>query len=237
MRQFWNIACQTTGSSFGKVALVTLAAALTFGCGSASNNDQGVSVTLYQMVPSSSAVPLSVSTEGVVSTGALSGTYGFQNNLSSQGFRLQRIFLRFFVEASDEQPPETTVAIGAVLGPAGTAEVLPGEDVQDGTLPDGFNDLPNSALVSAFVIPPEIKSWLNLNRDLLPEPPYSLTIEAFGIGITTAGDQLETNPLSTSVTITPDVIINPEAGGEEESAADPEVNPLDESATGGDSDL
>lgn len=190
-----------------------------WGCGSASNNDQGMSFTLFQMTPSSSSVPLSTSREGTTSTGALSGTYGFQNNLLGQGVRLQRVFLRFFVEGSGEQPPETTVAIGAVLGPAGPAPADP-DGSAGGSLPEGFENIPNTASVSAFMLPPEIMSWLNLNRSLLPEPPYSITIEAYATGITTAGDRLDTNPLGTSVTITPDVVINPSGEGEGEGGSE-----------------
>jgi hypothetical protein len=196
-----------------------LAVGALWGCGSASNNDQGASFTLFQMTPSSSSVPLSRSEEGTTSTGALTGTYGFQNNLLGQGIRLQRLFLRFFVEGSSEQPPETTVAIGAVLGPAGPAPA-DSDGSPGGSLPEGFESIPNTANISAFVLPPEIMSWLNLNRSLLPEPPYSITIEAYATGITTAGDRLDTNPLGTSVTITPDVVINPSGGGEGQEGAD-----------------
>lgn len=224
MRQIWSMAQRSALGLAVKAMLVGLVASAVFGCGSASNNDQGASVTLYLMQPSSTSVPLSTSTEGVTSTGALSGTYGFQNNLLGQGIRLQRIFLRFYVEASSAQPPETTVAIGSVLGPAGPAPLDP-DGSAGGSLPPGFESIPNVALVTAHVIPPEIMTWLNLNRGLLPEPPYSLTIEAYGTGLTTSGDRLDTNPLATSVTITPDIVINPsgdaegDSGGSSSSAA------------------
>ena len=203
--------------NLAKALVVALLAAGMFGCGSASNNDQGVSFTLYSLEPESNSVPLSTTTEDETSTGAVQGTYGFQNNLLGQGIRLQRVFLSFYVEGSSNQPPDTTVAIGAVLGPAGPAPV-DGDGSAGGSLPGAFDDIPNSKSVTAFVVPPEIMSWLNLNKASLPEPPYSLTIDAYATGLTTAGDRLDTNPLSASITITPDVILNP-TSDESESAA------------------
>jgi hypothetical protein len=95
-----------------------------------------------------------------------------------------------------------------VFGPAGPAPLDP-DGTGGGSLPPGFENIPNDRQLSAFVLPPEIMTWLNLNRSSLPEPPYSITIDAYGTGISTAGNRLDTNSLATSVTILPDVFLNP----------------------------
>jgi len=191
------------GAAAKALAVGAIAGAL-FGCGSASN-DQGTSFTLVDVVPGTTEnplteVPLSTTDGDGTTTGAVRGVYTLQNNIARQGIRVQRINLSFFIEGSDVQPPSTTLAAGAVLGPV--------EQTGDGSLPPGFGGA-SSKVVSSFVVPVEIMTWLNLNRAQLPEPPYTLTIDASVSGVTTAGDGIESNSFATLISILPDVVIEP----------------------------
>lgn len=204
MRRMFSFSVSSVGV---RSLFLGVVASVALGCGG-SGNDQGTSFTLYNIAPASVDVPLSTTDGDGTTTGAIRGVYSLQNNIARQGVRVQRIRLSFYVEGSDVQPPDTTVAAGGIMGPTQP-------DGEGGSLPPGFNQ-PPSLDISSFVVPPEIMTWLNLNRASLPEPPYSLTVDATVNAVTTAGDNLDSNNLATVIAILPDVVIEPEAPAEGE---------------------
>lgn len=198
-------------TAVAKALSAALIASAMLGCGTASN-DQGTSFSLTNVSPAANEVPLSTTDGDGTTTGAVRGAYTVQNNLARQGIRIQRINLSFFIEGSDSQPPSTTLAAGGVLGPAEP-------DGDDGSLPPGFGGSPEIS-VNSFVVPVEIMTWLNLNRAQLPEPPYTLTVDATVSGTTTSGGGIESNSFATLISILPDVVIAPSAPeGEGEAPA------------------
>ena len=112
-----------------------LAGAGLYGCGTATNNDQGVSFTLlgfFAEFPDSGKgcvdlpagalgmiVPLS---SGETETGQnVSGVLtimGLQNNLSQVFVRTERIFIDYYIEGASMQPPSTTLATRQGRAPA-----------------------------------------------------------------------------------------------------------------------
>lgn len=205
---------------------VAVASLLTFiGCGSSgTSNDQGVSFTLYSLFEdgecdtglAGAIVPLSVDPEQLGSGGGVVAYLGLQNNLA-QGLRTRRAFLKYYVEGATVQPPDTSQALGVFMGP--------GTETPNSSLPEGFGGgtgaggsaaLGNIACAGIELVPPEILSYLNLNRNTLPEPPYKMRVEIAVSGIGTAGDEYTSNPLDTHIEVVQDNIITP-ANGETSS--------------------
>lgn len=189
-------------------------ALLAVGCGSASNNDQGVSFTNLGF--------FSADDEGVCEDGGITGIgvtlgsstgdgnitgisvcMGIQNNLSGQFIRSDRAIVSYSVPGSSIQPPSAVVPFTIVLGPGSTGP--------DSTLPDGVNN-PSKVIVGVDVLPSEIRSFLSLNRESFPEAPYTLIANVTVSGITSAGDRLETNEASLAIEVVVDNPINPTAG-------------------------
>ena len=189
-----------------------------FGCGSASNNDQGVAFLFsgfYAAVDGDTfltglSVPLTNSTgndnEDAPFAGSVVAALGFQNNLAGQGIQVQRVFLSFFIPGASVQPPSTSYGLGAVLGPAGLDPLNPT------TLPPGYSGVANQLKAQVPVLPFEIREWMAFNKSKLPEPPFALDVTAYSTGITTAGDRLDTNAGLLSITITPEITIPPSSG-------------------------
>jgi hypothetical protein len=211
----------------GRYVAAMVFMAIAVGCGSASNNDQGVSLLLTGFYPSSAtsvndagisgvSVPFS-DTEGVDGGlgGAVVASIGVQNNLVGQGARLQRAFLSYYIPGSSVQPPSTTYSLSRVLGPNGT----PAEGDIPTTLPPGFAGLPNSAVSQVPVVPFEIRQWLVFNRNQLPEPPFVMNIGVYVNGITSAGDLLSTNEGILTATVVTDLPIGGGVGSDETELA------------------
>lgn len=198
-----------------KLLTVCALALLSIGCGSGTNNDQGVSFTLYSFFDPATgtelfgtAAPLSTDIEAEGLDGGVFVTWGIQNNLLCQGIRTQRGLLSFFVEGSSIHPPSTSLPLGLVLGPASQSREA---DCTNGSIPSSFN-FPSTNLANQFVVPPDTMEWINLNRASLPEPPFTMTVHASVVGITTAGDQFTSNELDFFVELTPDNVIPPTQG-------------------------
>lgn len=183
------------------------------GCGSSgASNDQGVSFTLYGLFQentcttglSGAGIPLSTDPESNGSGVGVLASLGLQNNMA-QGLRTRRIYLSYFVEGATVQPPATSQALGVVLAP--------GYDSPDSSLPDGFggagSNIKNTSCSEFELIPPEIISYLNLNRDKFPELPYKMSVEVKVSGIGTAGDEYTTNTLDIPIEVVQDNIIAP----------------------------
>ena len=233
---------------FKKLALVggfLLSVGLAFslvGCGSASNNDQGTAFTFigwFESTPKSGAttlptgltridVPISdtVGTETAGDSGVVGGFAGVQNNLSGEFIRLQRIFHTYFIEGAGAQPPATSYAMGGVVGPA----VVTSSDATgaggtgfDSSLPPSFSDgsLGNRTFAGTPLVTPDILSWINLNRGSLPETPFTMIVTSHIVGITSSGNQLETNEIDFPIVFTADVIITPSEPTVTDAGADP----------------
>lgn len=218
-------------------ALISVTASV-IGCGSASNNDQGVSFSalgFFSEAPESeddlppgqigATTTLSNSTEtGAEFGGAIFTFLGLQNNLSSQFIRVERIFMSYHVSGASQQPPSTSIAHSYILAPpqvtGGEGEDTSGDSPFDSTLPPSFNG-ENTVGSMGFgqfpIVPLEVIEWLNFNRNSLPELPFNMTIDVYARGVTSAGDSLETNTVSFVVNFTPDQIINPTGGDETET--------------------
>jgi len=200
-----------------KCLLAIVAATALWSCGSASNNDQGVSFTLFGFFTSETGgtgevganVPLSTRSEG--NQGFIATYYGLQNNMTGVGIRTQRAMISYYVEGSTIQPPDTTQAVAALMGPSGSA--------LGSSLPPGFANGKNIAYAGVPIVPPDIMAWLNLNRASLPELPFQMTVRTYITGITTAGDRLDTNPLDFRVTFLPDEIIQGDSTSSDSSSS------------------
>jgi hypothetical protein len=218
--------------------LTFLIAFVVWGCGSASNNDQGTAWTFlgwFESSPASGAtttlpigtsaiqVPLSTvspETAGDVGLTPLIKFAGMQNNLQGEFIRSQRIFHSYFIEGANAQPPGTSYPLGVVIGPVGQSGSGSTTGVNTcvgfgSTLPCSFSDgaVGFRSFAGTPVVTPEVLSWINLNRTSLPEPPFTMLVTSHVTGITSSGDQLETNQIDLPVIFTPDVIIPPTDGG------------------------
>ena len=212
------------------------------GCGGASN-DQGVSFSfLGYFAPddtggcdsasdtglSGLVVGLSNSDfngspselETVPTNTASIGCARVQNNISTVGIRVQRVFLSYYVEGATQQPPSTSFPLGFILGPGPSSGVAGSLTSPSSSLPPGFN-VGNVSTAAVALISPEVFTWLNLNRAQLPEPPFTMVATSYAVGITTAGDQLTTNPIDIYIQVTPDLQIPPASvpGGTVEGGA------------------
>lgn len=175
------------------------------GCGSASNNDQGVSFTMlgYSVASagtttgaavacstapnlSGGVFAISTSTETAGNTNEVLAGVVVQNNLTTQFVRTISLELQYIIPGANITPPSTTVAYGGVVPQAG--------GLRCGVVP---------------VVPPAILSWINLNRNELPELPFSLIVRGQVVGSTSAGDVLTSNPVDIGFTVVEDNIIPP----------------------------
>lgn len=191
-------------------------------CGTASNNDQGVSFTAYGWAaPDEEGIctfrgvtgaTVVMSTGSVFSESISSGElvlvpglcFMVGNNLTKQGIRTDRMFYEFRIPGASEQPPTTSAPFGVVLS---APEVGGGEEGEE-------EDGPKAQSVSAGgeVLPNEIIQWINLNRGKLPQPPFQLEGIYKVSGITTAGDRIESNEIGFNIRVIEDNIIPPGAG-------------------------
>lgn len=206
MQLFVDSKLAAIGFKFGLAALF---AATAIGCGSASNNDQGVSFTnLGFFAPDEEGVcqpdvgltglAINFSSQSEPGFGSEFGgaCVGVANNMISQSVRTQRIRTDYIINGASENPPSTLQAFTAFLNPvevSSTPSVATGggETAGSGATAQGLG----SFVVGGFVaVPAEVRSWMILNRAKLPELPFTMTITTTIFGITSAGDQLETNP-------------------------------------------
>ena len=179
----------------------------TGGCDSAT--DTGISGVVVGLSNSDFTGATPGDLEGVPENTASIGCARVQNNISTVGIRVQRVFLSYRVEGATEQPPSTSFPLGVVLGPGPTGGVAGSLTSPSSSLPPGFAGVGNVSTAAVALISPEVFTWLNLNRAQLPEPPFTMVVTSYVVGITTAGDQLTTNPVDLYVQVTPDLQIPP----------------------------
>jgi len=192
-------------------SVVALVAFNLIGCGGGTSNNQGTSFTFLGWFDPTDTDQnlLGLSTTLSGSPGIAVGAVGLQNNLVGQIIRVQRLEHEFYIPGATEQPPSTAFPLGVVLlspvgeeGEPGTNSSLPGTLTGDG----------NVVYAESYVVPPEIMEWINLNRNSLPEPPFTMNVISRAYGVTSAGDVMYSNDMAFSVTFLPDTNIGEELG-------------------------
>lgn len=233
-------------SSTRRVITATLIGALSIGCGGGSNNDQGAGFTFTNFNAlrnnECQAELFISSTSMVLSSGPSSETlsngefvcYTVQNNLQSRFVRVDRVFIEYYIEGAREQPPATSLATSGVLGPVGGGPAFTGDPANftpgsapTTTLPPGFQSA-NRLIKALAIVPPSITQWLALHRDQIPEPPFNMDAIVTVAGETSAGDRIETNPASITVTVLQDNPIRSPATPSAAAAEDGELEPEEE---------
>ncbi len=137
---------------------------------------------------------------------------GLQNNLAGEYIRLQRIHHSYHIYGASIQPPDTSSAANGVLTPSNPVQdpIFGGGGWPNGATQPGESTLPDSlanggsgdgsegrpAEILYFptpVITSDISSFLSLNRTALPEPPFTMTVESYAEGVTSAGRRVYSN--------------------------------------------
>lgn len=232
-------------------ALIASSLALA-GCGTASN-DQGISFTLLGFTALTGdstsntrectldtfdnvlSIPIGETSESNNSGVETNRCLLVQNNMIRVGVRTERVNLNYYIPGATEQPPSTSVPMTVFVGAAtGTdAPSQGGVDEEATTTSAGVLLVGNRTAAPVNIVPPEIRSWISLNRGSLPEAPFSLEISADVVAVTTAGDLLETNTAYYQAQIVNDLIINPNAGGGDTTGTtDTITEPLTEGTDG-----
>jgi hypothetical protein len=150
---------------------------------------------------------------------------GVQNNMIGQYYRGDRLLLDYYIPGASVQPPSTNVALSVFAGPAGGNGANGGAGAtgasggsgsnesgglrrpQNTSLPPTFSSLCNQSYAVAAVIPASIREWLNFNRDLLPEPPFSMEVYALVSGVSSGGNRYDTNTAVLHVDVLPEVFV------------------------------
>ena len=155
--------------------------------GTSSNNDQGTSVTATRYCSDAACsegltgliAPLSSNSGGLSGSFPLNGQIAivameFQNRLTEQFFRLDRIDCTYTVPGADPslRIPTDSNAVGMVIEAGGTGAT------------------------EFAVVSPDIYAFFNANENLLPQLPFRAVGTCAGVGVTQAGDTLTTNGLN-----------------------------------------
>lgn len=172
------------------------------GCGDSTRNDQGVSFTFFGWFDdiagatnvTGHTIPFSSEAGGL----ELLSFAGLQNNLLGQGIRLQRMKNEYFIPGATISIPDTSTSLTGILGQGGPIETS--------TLPDAF-PAANISYSGVAIITTSIGEYLILNREFLPDLPFTMTIRSTATGVTTAGKTLESNPVTVDVVFTSDIAI------------------------------
>lgn len=173
-------------------------AAVVLGCGSTTNNDQGVSFLNLGF--------FGVDEDGQCGDSGITGAnfalgsaaqslnvcVGLQNNLSGQFIQSNRATISYFIPGAATQPPTTVVPLAAILGP--------GSDGASTTLPDGVNN-PSQVVAGITLVTTDLWNYLVLNERNLPNFPYTMLATVTVSGITSAGDRLDTNSMDIGISV------------------------------------
>lgn len=214
-----------------KTAVVTSACVtLLFGCGSSTNNDQGVVATLLGFFSAAPDDPCDVVPPGVsgviaslsAPTGEVLGTssgirlyVGVSNALQGQTLRVQSVSIDYEIPGASKQPPSTALPLSMLLGPANEELGVP----DNSSFPAGAfgTNLCNRSYAETFLVPASILEWINFNRSALPEPPFLMSVTVGASAISSAGDRFYTNEETVFVEFTPDNVIPPTDGSDSSS--------------------
>lgn len=185
--------------------LTTLTLAFSLGCGSSTNNDQGASFlafgwsNLVDKSPNVSGLEVALAPDSPVLATAnglpldgsrLSVGMALENRLSTQFIRVVRIDCSYDLQGASISIPDDSLNVSAVLAP--TSETGTTESGANTTL---GTESGNVAYIAFPVVSTDIISYLNVNRNSLPELPFRMTAVCKAVGITQAGDTIETNEL------------------------------------------
>lgn len=193
------------------VATLILSMVSWLGCGSGSSNDQGVSFSLlgfyspgddFDVDDPEGLSGMTVGLSSAVDSGGfVLARIGLQNNLSTQFISLRRALISYrIVGASDAvQPPSTSVALNGTLFPVVISE--------DGT-PASSEDSENVSYPEIPVVTSDVLDFINFNRDSYGLP-FTLEVTITGVGVTSAGDTIETFPQTLLIIFVSDTAINP----------------------------
>ncbi len=196
-----------------KLLVLICLASLFVGCGSASNNDQGVSFTLLGFFADNKGetglvgIPMSLS-EMTGSEPSSPGkdnlliSLGLLNGLTGQYIRLQRLYISYDIPGASVAAPSTTFPLAVVIAPSGVS----GSGVKTSlpTAISGATGAGNPTYLEFSLVPAAIKQWLNFNRMYLPEAPFVIEATVVASGVTSAGDQLDSNPGTIMIYVSPD---------------------------------
>lgn len=129
---------------------------------------------------------------------------GLRNNLGAQFLNLTRIDCNYGVAGSSLSVPSDSFTVG-------------------GLIPKGGSDL----FVEFPILSPDIISFLNVNKNSLPELPFRLTASCAGVAISEAGDTLVTNRSPYSILFVEQAAVstNPGTGGAIDSSGDNDSEP------------
>jgi hypothetical protein len=189
------------------------------GCGSAAENDAGVSFSLLGYYTDSTGETAISGFVGSLTTNLSTGVViagKFQNNLTGAAIRMSRIRMSYFIAGASAQPPDDSFAIGGILGAAsGGKSSLPtglgGSGTGDiggttsgnnttgsttGSTTSGSGTSTGAATASTLefaIVPVSTMAWLRSNRGSLPATPFVMEVYAYGEGMTTAGQDMVTN--------------------------------------------
>ena len=70
----------------------------------------------------------------------------------------------------------------------------------------------STGCVGTFIVPAEVRQWLVLNKNFLPELPFTMEVRGFVPGISSAGNRYDTNEVKIFVQFVPDIVITPGTG-------------------------
>ncbi len=196
-------------------ALSGMALLLGLGCGGGTNNDQGTSFLALGFAseagttaneigkplplasdPAATAVGFNGGTEGV--SFAVDGLYVttfivLANNLTHQFIRVTRVDCSYDIPGADPALviPNDSFNLTMLLGAAEGAAV----DTPVDAAAKEKADLASSGAAEFIIVSPDLYSFINVNRNLLPELPFRMNVTCSAIGITQAGDVIRTNDI------------------------------------------
>ncbi|NLF25470.1 MAG: hypothetical protein GX589_07410 [Deltaproteobacteria bacterium] len=225
-------------------ACVALVAAGFLGCGDSKRNNQGVSFTFagwfsqpgknntFEEAVGSTAIPAPISDANPESGDSYGGIItrfaALQNNLTGQMIRAERAYHSYYIPGASVQPPDTSVSVAVVLGPADDNSA--GEEEwklpfdADTTLPGNADNISDLVFASVPVVTADVRTFINTNRQYMPELPFVMEVTTYISGVASSGYRLETNKVQIEVIWTPDNIIPPAGGNytpdEEEGAVE-----------------
>ncbi len=212
-------------SKFFKKALISSLSVsllgLAWGCGSTSSNDQGVSVQNLgyfvvgsdedpppgitgAILPLSSDVALisevndffpgqgtAISATPLVDGLTHFASMGVFNRMQQQFFRVSRIDCTYDVPGASISIPSDSSNVSFIVN----ASVFPAGDPIGDVVDEAQDALPNIVYAPFQILSPDLYAFLNVNKASLPELPFRMTASCRAVGVTEAGDTLETNDM------------------------------------------
>ncbi len=191
--------------------LTSLTLAFAAGCGGASSNNQGTSFlafgwsTLDDLAdpnPDLISIQVPLATDATALTDAnglaLDGAayyvgMALQNRLTTQFIRVVRIDCNYDIQGSTLSVPSDSLNVSAIIAPTEDPDATEGANSALVEESGNFN------YVGFPIVSTDILSYLNVNRNSLPELPFRMSATCHAVGVTQAGDTLETNEITLPV--------------------------------------